>query len=113
MSANADSGYLIVLCTCPDAATAEHIARVLIEGRVAACVNTLSGVRSLYVWRGELDTTDEQLLIIKTKVAAYSALEELIRQHHPYELPEVIAVPIVRGFAAYLDWIDQSLQSIP
>ncbi len=101
--------HLLVLCTCPEASTAERIARVLIESRSAACVNILPGLRSIYEWRGAVESSAETLLLIKAKTATYPAVEALVRQHHPYELPEVIAVPIVRGLAAYLDWIDERL----
>jgi periplasmic divalent cation tolerance protein len=105
--------YLLVLCSCPEASTAERIARVLIESKAAACVNVLPGMRSIYVWRGAVETSDEQLLLIKTSASVYPAVEALIRDQHPYELPEVIAVPIVRGLASYLNWIDECVKPQP
>ena len=96
---------LVVLCTCPDEATAVRIARTLVEERLAACANALPGVVSIYRWQGELQDDREVLLLIKSNAGAWAALEARIRELHPYELPEVVAVPIVRGSAAYLSWL--------
>ena len=96
---------LIALCTCPDAATAERIARALVDERLAACVNRLSGVESMYRWNGAVQVDEEVLLMIKTTRARYAALEERIVALHPYEVPEVIAVRIGEGYAPYLAWI--------
>ena len=96
---------LLVLTTVPDAEHAEAIARRLIEERCAACVSIGAPVRSLYHWRGKTETTDELLLTIKTTAGSYETVERLIRELHPYELPEIIAVPISGGYAPYLDWI--------
>lgn len=101
-----DSECILVLTTCPDRAAAERLARVLVEGALAACVNVLPGVRSIYRWRGALESADEHLLLIKTAAARYDKLENAIRANHPYELPEVIAVPITAGSNDYLQWIN-------
>lgn len=99
---------LVVLCTCPDAATAERIAGVLVEERLAACVNAMP-VSSTYRWEGRLQRDAEVLLLIKTTGGAYGRTEARLRELHPYELPEVVAVPIVRGSPAYLEWLRGAL----
>lgn len=96
---------LLVLTNVPDAASAEKIARALIEARVAACVNILAPCRSIYSWQGAVETADEVPLLIKTTAQAYPALEKILREWHPYELPEIIAIPIEQGLPAYLHWL--------
>jgi len=96
---------ILVLCTCPDEAAADRIAGALVEERLAACVNRLVGVVSTYRWEGEVRRGNESLLLIKTTVERFAALRERIVALHPYELPEVIAVDVVRGLPSYLDWI--------
>ena len=100
--------HYIVLCTCPDEASARRIAEHLVERRLAACVNLIAGVRSVYVWQGETETASEVQLVIKTSVARYDAVERQIQHLHPYELPEIVAVPIMAGLEGYLEWIDSS-----
>lgn len=95
----------LVLTTCPDPATATALAEALVTERLAACVNILPGVRSVYTWKGQTESATEQLLIIKSRTDRYSAIQERILALHPYELPEVIAVPIADGLPAYLAWI--------
>jgi periplasmic divalent cation tolerance protein len=96
---------LIVFCTCPDETSAERIATVLVEERLAACVNRIAGVASTYRWQGRLCRDSEQLLLIKTTRERFEALRARITALHAYETPEVIAVDIVHGSAQYLDWI--------
>ncbi len=108
---NIEHSHLLVLSTCPDQATAELIAQVVVEEKLAACVNTLPGITSFFHWEGKLDRDNEILLLMKTTTASYAALELLVRQHHPYELPEIIAVPIVDGLTDYLDWISSNTKS--
>jgi periplasmic divalent cation tolerance protein len=96
---------LLVLTTLPDAATAQRIARALVETGHAACVNIGAPVRSIYTWQGAIEEADEVPLAIKTTVAAYDALESALRALHPYELPEIIALPVDRGLPAYLQWV--------
>lgn len=96
---------LLVLTNLPDRASAETLARTLVEKRVAACVNILAPCRSVYRWKDQAQQEDEHPVLIKTTQEAYGALEEAIRQAHPYELPEIVAVPIERGLPAYLDWV--------
>lgn len=96
---------LVVLTNCPDEACADAIASVLVERRLAACVNVLAPCRSVYRWEGRTESAKEVPLLIKTTRDRYDALETAIRAHHPYELPEIVAVSVVRGLPAYLDWI--------
>lgn len=96
---------LLVLTNLPDRAAAERLALVLIEKHVAACVNILAPCRSVYRWKGAVQHDEEHPMLIKTTAERYPALESAIRAAHPYELPEIIAVPVERGLAAYLDWV--------
>ena len=96
---------LICLSTCPDRASAEHIARSLVDARLAACVNSMPGLVSTYRWQGEIERDDEWLLIIKTTTERLDALRARLLELHPYELPELIAVKAADGLAAYLDWV--------
>lgn len=98
---------LIVLCTAPDQATAEHIAGALVDEQLAACVNILPQLTSVYRWQGTRETDTEVLLIIKTREGVYQNLERRVVELHPYELPEVVAVPLVGGLTGYLTWVDQ------
>ena len=96
---------LLVLTNLPDRAAAERLADVLIEKRVAACVNILAPCRSVYRWREAVQHDEEHPMLIKTTEERYAALEAAIRAGHPYELPEIIALPIERGLPAYLEWL--------
>jgi periplasmic divalent cation tolerance protein len=102
----------VVFNTCPDASSAEEIARALIDRRLAACVNILPGIRSVYLWKGLCESAEEHLLIIKTSAAIYPSLEQAVLELHPYELPEIIAVPIAAGLPDYLAWIKQAAAPI-
>ena len=96
---------LLVITNLPERAAAEKLAEALIARRLAACINILAPCRSVYRWRGAVQHDEEHPVLIKTTRAAYAELEAQIRAHHPYELPEIIAVPIERGLPAYLDWV--------
>jgi periplasmic divalent cation tolerance protein len=96
---------LLVLTNLPDRASAERLADALLGGHLAACVNILAPCRSVYRWQGAVQHDEEHPLLIKTTEARYAELEQAIRAAHPYELPEIIAVPIGRGLPAYLDWV--------
>ena len=96
------------LCTCPDAATAERIAQALVAERLAACVNLLPGVGSVYRWEGRVERAEEVLLLIKTTRARLETLTARVVELHPYELPEVVAVDIAGGLPGYLAWIDDA-----
>lgn len=96
---------ILVLTTLPERGGAEALARELLAARLAACIQIGATVQSLYHWRGQIETANEIPMAIKTRAGLYARLEAEIRRRHPYELPEIIAVPISDGFAAYLDWI--------
>ena len=100
--------HLLVLCTCPGTTVAAEIATALIEQNLAACVNRLPGVKSWYRWEGHLKQDEEVLLLIKTMRTRFAELETAVRRLHPYEVPEIIAVPITAGSEAYLQWVMDS-----
>ena len=102
---------IVVLTNLPDRESAGKLARDLIEGRLAACVNVGATVESIYHWRGEIETATEVPLAIKTRAVLFSKVEAAIRRFHPYELPEIVAVPITHGSPAYLDWIAAETRS--
>lgn len=95
----------VVLATAPEAESAARIARVLVEERLAACVNLVPAVRSIYRWEGSVQEDDEVLLVVKTRAGRAAALADRIRALHPYALPEVLALEAGEGSAAYLDWV--------
>ncbi len=96
---------LLVLTNLPDRAAAEKLADALLEKQLAACVNILAPCRSVYRWKGAVRHDEEHPMLIKTTIERYPALEQAIRAGHPYELPEIIAVPVERGLPEYLDWV--------
>jgi periplasmic divalent cation tolerance protein len=96
---------LLVLTNLPDLASAEKLAAALVELRLAACVNVLAPCRSVYRWQGAVQKEEEHPVLIKTTRERYAALEAAIRAAHPYELPEIVAVPIERGLPGYLQWV--------
>lgn len=95
----------IALCTCPDAGTAARLARTLVSERLAACVNVVGGVASTYRWNGAVETADEVLLVIKTTAERFDAMQARLVAEHPYEVPEVLAIDPVAGFAPYVAWL--------
>lgn len=99
------SQALLVLTNLPDAEAAHALARHLVEQRLAACVNVLAPCRSVYRWQGATEDAEEVPLLAKTTSDRYPALETAIHAQHPYELPEIVAVPLVQGLPAYLHWI--------
>jgi periplasmic divalent cation tolerance protein len=99
------NNILLCYCTCPNAESAKHLAEALVGESLAACVNCIPGIQSTYRWKGEVTTDVEELLLIKTTAERFEALKERLLALHPYELPELIAVPVERGLAAYLDWV--------
>jgi periplasmic divalent cation tolerance protein len=96
---------LIVMTNLPNAQAAEAIASILVKSRLAACVNLLPAVQSVYRWQGKVERATEVTLLIKTTQRHYAALEAAIRAAHPYELPEVIALPVTTGLPSYLQWV--------
>lgn len=101
---------LVVLCTVPDEDSAQSIAHALVAEGLAACVNVLPRLTSVYRWEGEVTSGEELLLIIKTRQERYAALEARVKELHPYTVPEIIALPIQHGSKDYLDWLIQSTQ---
>lgn len=99
------TGLDVVLVTAPTSEHAEKIARAVVDGRLAACVNIVAGIRSIYLWKGEICDDSEILLIIKTRAALLEKLASAIREHHPYETPEIISLPIGAGWKPYIDWL--------
>lgn len=96
---------LLVITNAPDRETAQSIARGLIEARAAACVNVMSPCTSVYRWQGAIETAGEVPVFVKTTASRYAEVERLIRKLHPYELPEIVAVPVARGLPGYFDWV--------
>jgi|SRR5690242_6855758 periplasmic divalent cation tolerance protein len=96
---------LLVLTNVPERAVAERLAGMLVEKRLAACVNILAPCRSVYRWKGAVQHDEEHPMLIKTTRERYAALEQALRAGHPYELPEIIALPVAHGLAAYLEWV--------
>ena len=100
--------HIVTLCTVPDRECGEKIARALVDEHLAACVNIVPGVASVYRWKGKVERAEECLLIIKTGVSRFDVLKRRIQELHPYELPEIIALPIIHGSREYLKWITDS-----
>ena len=101
-------GRIVVFVTAPDAEDASRIARVLVEEGLCACASVVGPIRSIYRWQGRvIDDDAEALLVLKTRGALFAPLEARVRELHPYEVPEIIALPITAGSEAYLLWIDQ------
>lgn len=103
----------LVLCTCPDPASAERIATVLVEERLAACASLLPGIRSVYRWQGAVERAEETQLLVKTAADRLDALVARLHSLHPYELPEIIAVDIIGGLRPYLAWIIDETRAEP
>ena len=97
--------YCCVLNTVPNIRKARTLAGLLVSRRLAACVQILPGLESHYCWRGKKETSKEVLLLIKTKASIYKKLEKTLLKNHPYEVPEIICLPIVKGSKSYLEWI--------
>ena len=104
-------GARVVLSTCPDRQTAESIAQALVEARLAACVNILPRMRSIYQWEGAVVSTDEVLLIAKTTPERTAALCAKLVELHPYDMPEAIALEVTDGTEMYLNWVEDSVGS--
>jgi len=103
--------HQLILCTCPNQKSAEALAGHLISEKLAACVNIIAGMTSIYEWQGKIETSQEHLLLIKSHTNKYDTIEATIKTIHPYELPEIIAVPIERGLPEYLQWINTCLST--
>ncbi|HVK53822.1 MAG TPA: divalent-cation tolerance protein CutA [Burkholderiales bacterium] len=106
MNANQDSRYIIVLTNVPDQESAIALAQHLLECKLAACVNILSPCLSMYHWRKKIETANETPMLIKSLSVNFAEIEKAIKEKHPYDVPEIIALPITQGSAEYLAWID-------
>ncbi len=104
-----DFEHQIVLTTCGDAQQATQIAEALVQEGLAACVNIVTDVRSVYRWQGKVEIDEEVLLVIKSARGLYRQIEQRIGELHSYELPEIVAVPIVTGSSKYLQWINEQV----
>ncbi len=104
------SGALLVLSTCASEEEAARIARALVEGRLAACVNVVPAIRSVYRWRDMIEDATESLLIIKTNQARFPALQAELARLHSYEVPEILAVPVAAGAERYMAWLGAALE---
>ena len=102
--------HIIVLITVKDKKEAGKIAKKLIENKLAACVNIVAGVKSLFWWKGKVEQARESLLIIKSRKEKFEKIAKLVKSIHSYDIPEIIAIPIVSGFKPYLNWIDESFR---
>ncbi len=102
---SADGDVLLVLSNLPDRESAQRLAEAVIAQRAAACVNLLAPCTSVYRWQGRVETAEEVPVLMKTTRAAYARLEKIVREHHPYELPEIIALPVEAGLPGYLRWV--------
>lgn len=104
------SDHLVLFITVPNEEVAAQLARSLVEEKLAACVNRVPGVQSTYFWQGEVCVDSELLLIVKTQASHFEDLRTRVQELHPYTVPEIIALPIARGHADYLAWIDEVTQ---
>ncbi|MDP2559572.1 divalent-cation tolerance protein CutA [Psychrobium sp. 1_MG-2023] len=105
------TGYILVKCNCPNEKTAQLIAQQVVELKLAACVNILGEMKSVYYWQGKIEQDIEFQLQIKTHQSLFLALEQKIIELHPYDVAEIIALPIINGNQAYLDWIRENIKS--
>jgi periplasmic divalent cation tolerance protein len=103
-----ESAFVTVFVTSPDRDTSETIASALVEAQIVACVNILPGVTSVYRWEGKVQRDPEELLVMKTRLQLFPRVAQRVKELHPYEVPEVIALPIVEGATSYLDWLAES-----
>lgn len=104
--------YLLVMTTTPGSITAKKVANELVEKGVASCVQVLPQAFSVFRWKGRIEHEEEHVLMIKTAAACYQAVEDTIRAHHPYEVPEIVALPITGGLPDYLNWIGQTAKAL-
>ncbi len=105
-----ESAYIVLFITASNSEEAHKIAKVLLSQRKAACVNIVPGISSLFWWQDKLDSAQESLLIVKTKASLLNQIVTLVREIHSYEVPEIIALPIIGGNQDYLEWIDKEVK---
>ena len=101
---------MIVLVTCPDNKSADTVSKAVLKEKLAACASTISGVKSKFWWKGKIDSSEEVLIIFKTKENLFKSLEKVVKDNHPYDVPEIIAIPIKKGSDDYLKWIDDETE---
>ncbi|MDO8662190.1 MAG: divalent-cation tolerance protein CutA [Candidatus Omnitrophota bacterium] len=102
--------HIVILITAKDKPEADKIAKTLIKNKLAACVNIVTGVKSLFRWQGKIDQAKEALLIVKSRKEKFDKIVKLVKSAHSYAVPEIIALPIVSGFKPYLNWINESIR---
>jgi len=100
---------VVILCTAPDEACAQRLAALALEAKLAACVTLLPGATSLYVWQGQLEQASEVQLLLKSSTTHQQALMSLLKREHPFEVPELLALPVQHGDSEYLSWLHASL----
>jgi periplasmic divalent cation tolerance protein len=105
-----EDGPILVLCTAPDAEVGARLARGVVDARLAACVNIVPGLRSFYVWKGEVHDEPEVQLLIKTRRRRFEELRDYLKSRHPYEVPEILALPIETGAKDYLGWLEEQTE---
>lgn len=103
--------YLVALVSAPSSDVGRDVARALLDRKLAACANILPPMTSLYTWQGELCVDEEVLLVIKTTEPAFKELTAVVQDLHPYDVPEIIALPVISGLEEYLDWLDEVVES--
>lgn len=102
--------YVVVLITAPNEDEAAKMANDLVSSRLAACVNIIRDIRSIYQWQGKIEDESEVLMLVKTRRELFSALQQRIRELHPYTVPEIIVLPIIEGFEGYLGWLREATE---
>lgn len=107
---NNAASFVVVLVTAPDLNTARQLAQALLEARAIACANLLPGLESHYWWQGRLETSAEVLLVLKTTRRRLRELEKIVLAHHPYDTPEILALPLAQGTPKYLRWLGAEVQ---
>lgn len=103
--------YRLVLCTAPSLRQARQLAGILLEKKAAACISLIPGLESHYCWKNKREKSREVLLLIKTRTSLYRKVEQLLKKNHPYEVPEILALPVEQGLEAYLGWIKKETKS--
>lgn len=105
-----NSSYIVILCTVPNLETAQQISHLVVSEKLAACSNIVPDLKSIYLWENSVQKDAELLLIMKTRAELYDQIELKIRENHPYSIPEIIAIPIIKGNSHYLKWIDDNVK---
>ncbi len=104
--------YIVVLITVPDEKeVAETLATKIVENRLGACVNIISSINSIFFWNGQIENEKEKLLVVKTKIDLFDKLKSFVKENHPYQVPEIIGLPIIVGNDEYLNWLEETVHS--